>query len=177
LTYNPTSPNIIAAAAHGLVRHEPLRPIPTVERRRLILCTPDIEEKLQGRKPAGLFPPLATAAVLGRFIAGHAVSVSRKKRRRKRWRECIDLEQLEGFDEIWALCHRRPMPGWRLAGRFVDRDAFVIFRIYDKLEIGSDYGPVAREVQNDWTDCLGRQQSHRGTGLSDYISEPYYEMD
>jgi hypothetical protein len=114
--------------------------------------------------------------VIAQFLHGHVINVSRKKRRRKR-RERIHLEQLEGFDEMWALCDRTRRPGHRLAGRFVDYDVFAIFRIYDKLDIGNDYRLADQQVRDDWVDCLGLQLPHSGLAIPDYISEPFNDMD
>jgi hypothetical protein len=147
----------------------PLRPV--AGRRRLILCPPETKQKTLRKSTIWSISAHPVAVIIGQFIAGQAVTVSRKKRRRKR-RENIELEQLEGLDEIWARSYRSPRPEWRLAGRFLDRDAFALFRLYDKLDIGNDYGSVATEVISDWKHWRAdKQQPHRGTNISDYISD------
>lgn len=60
------------------------------------------------------------------FAAGHLVTVSRRSA------PGVDLEQLEDQDEVWSLCFRRPRPGWRLLGRFLERDVFVGLRLYER---------------------------------------------
>jgi hypothetical protein len=51
------------------------------------------------------FPHLCTDLIVGRFVEGHFLIVSRKSAK------YVDLEQLEDLDEVWALCFRKPRPG------------------------------------------------------------------
>lgn len=123
------------------------------------------------------FSALAMAKTINRFLLGHVLSVSRERRERKR-RENIELEQIIGYDELWALCLRMPRPGWRLAGRFWDLNVFVALRLYNKKDdIGNDYGRVASEVMGSWDQYLSGQTPHRGTTIDAYIGAAYHDAD
>jgi hypothetical protein len=175
LTSSATSLNIVRAKTAGLVEHEPLRPPP--EWKRHILCPPEIDAQLAGRDPKHGLPAIAVSTVIGRFIAGHSLSVSRKKRHGK-WRKLdVDLERLEGLDEIWVLCYRHPRPGWRIAGRFLEVDVIALFRIYDKRDIGNDYEPVGVDVALDWTRYFGTQPPCSGDWISGYLSGSHFDVD
>jgi hypothetical protein len=89
----------------------------------------------------------------------------------------VELERLEGFDEAWVLCHRRPGAGWRLAGRYLERDVLVLFRIYDKRDIGKDYNIVAQDIIDDWDKHLKGFEPCRGPWLSGYTSREYRDAD
>ena len=163
------------AQAAGLLIHQPLRPIGTMVRG--IVCPPEIEATLSGNDPAHGLPSIAVAATIGRFIAGHVLTVSRIKRPR-RWRgPDIDFEQLEGLDEVWVLCFRRPGAGWRLLGRFLEQDAFGIFSIKDKRDIGANYEAAADEVIQAWGAWLGSLNPQRGIDLAAYLSGVLYNVD
>ena len=66
------------------------------------------------------------------------------------------------MNEIWALCFRKPGAGWRLVGRFLERDALVIFRIANKADIGIDYAPAATDVEQQWVARFGTQPPASG---------------
>jgi len=59
---------------------------------------------------------------IGIFNAGHYVRVSLIGDPSK---QKPDIERLSGLDEAWVMCFRRPLPGWRLFGRFVAKNIFV----------------------------------------------------
>jgi hypothetical protein len=145
---------------------------------RGILCPSDVDAALSGRDTSLGLPSIGVAATIGRFIAGHVLTVSRVKRP-KRWRgPDIDLEQLAGVDEVWVLCFRKPRPGWRLLGRFIERDAFGIFRIKDRRDIGADYQSAANEVIKAWEARFGLSfQPHRGNDVAAYLSGDLYNVD
>jgi hypothetical protein len=175
LPFNATSPILQIARAAGLVIHQPLRPQPNMVRG--IVCPPGIDAALSGTDTSLGLPSIGVAATIGRFIAGHALTVSRLKRPR-RWRgPDIDFEQLEGIDEVWVLCFRRPGAGWRLLGRFIERDAFGMFCIKDKRDIGGNYKEAADEVFAAWQAWLGSRQPHKGNDLADYLSGVLINVD
>src|SRR5205823_11475804 len=117
------------------------------------------------------------AITIGRFIRGHSLKVSRRRRQRKWKKSKIELEQLAGFDEVWVLCYRNPRPGWRLLGRFLEQDALAVFRVKDKRDIGTDYSGVVGKVLSDWNDHLGTERPCSGTNLSAYMSGAHYNVD
>jgi hypothetical protein len=163
---------MLKARAAGLVAHEPLRP--PSERIRQIWCPPEVDDQLAGRVITDL-PSPAVALTIGQFIGGMGLGLSRTRSRGNRRK--VDLERLEGVDEIWVLCYRKPRPGWRLAGRFLQRNAVVIFQIRDKRDIGNDYGPIVAQVTQDWRDRFGTQPPHSGEWISGYLSGRHYDAD
>ena len=82
-----------------------------------------------------------------------------------------------GHDEVWALCPRKPPPGWRILGRFYERDVFVALRAWDKHRLFSNYALAATEVIEDWRTLFGEQPAHRGTNLTDYLSGVVNDVD
>src|SRR5262249_3443490 len=117
------------------------------------------------------------AATIGRFVTGQAITVSQKLRPKK-WRgPDIDLEQLEGLDEAWVLCYRRPRPGWRLLGRFIEQDALGVFSIKDGRDVGNDYETPAREMIAEWDAWLPSHEPHRGEDIRAYVSGSFYNVD
>lgn len=153
----------------GLVLREPLRPL-LPEQKRWLLVTHDIDDLLDGRKAFGAFPAHEAEALVGKYCAGYLMMVSRQRTKKK-----PDLEQLEGFDEIWAICPRKPAPGWRLLGRFYRHNVFVALRAWDKHRLASQYPTAAAEVIADWQALFGADDPHRGKEISDYIR--YRDVD
>jgi hypothetical protein len=144
---------------------------------RGILCPPEVDVRLSGNDPHYGLPSLGVAVTIGKFVAGRSLTISRK-RRGHRWRgPNIELEQLQGIDEVWVLCFRKPGAGWRLLGRFIEQDALVLFRVKDKRDIGNDYGPAAAEVISDWQARFGDQPPCTGADLSTYLSGTQYNVD
>lgn len=89
----------------------------------------------------------------------------------------MELEQLEGFDEIWALCQRRPGAGWRLVGRFLETNILVILGIHDKRDIGTDYSPVVSKTISAWNYWLPGVEPCRGPWLAGYLTGEHYDID
>jgi hypothetical protein len=175
LLFNATSPIVSRARAAGLVIHQPLRP--QTEMIRGILCPHALDLQLSGKDQQHGLPSLGVAVTIGKFVGGRALAISRRKRRR-RWRgPDIDLEQLEGIDEVSVLCFRKPGAGWRLLGRFLEQDALALFRIKDKRDIGNNYEPAAAEVISDWQALLGDLPPCTGDDLSAYLSGAHYNVD
>jgi hypothetical protein len=144
---------------------------------RGILCPHTLDLQLCGKDPQHGLPSLPVTVTIGKFVGGRALAISRRKRRR-RWRgRDIELEQLEGMDEVWVLCFRRPGAGWRLLGGFLEQDALALFRIKDKRDIGNNYEAAASEVISDWQALLGDLRPCTGVNLSAYISGAHYDVD
>lgn len=162
----------MSALKAGLVVHSTVRPIRNPQ--RALLVTPEVEMKLRGKDPQCELSSLGMAEVIGPFLAGHSLSVSRICAKRK---ERVELEQLEGLNETWGICYRRPKPGWRLFGRFLVRDVFIGLRLYDRRNIGSDYKSVADQIDEDWKRVLGTQPYIQSADISDYLSGSHYDVD
>ena len=75
------------------------------------------------------FPHIEADKVIGRYIAGHLSFVTRKSAKD------ADLEQMEGLDDVWALCLRKPRPGYRLLGRFLNRTCSSAFAYMTAIEL------------------------------------------
>jgi hypothetical protein len=167
---------ILAALGGGLVRHEPLYDLRII--RRTILLPPDLKRKLRGEIKCD-FPHMALATLIGQFLIGGAFSVSQKRRDYKIFRNKKQpiLERLEGFDEIWVFCHRKPGAGWRMCGRFLEKDVFVLLDILDKRDIGNNYAPVASNIASQWSHFLPTEAPLSATWISGYLSGSHYDVD
>jgi hypothetical protein len=171
LTFNTTSlPLARALREKTLLERAPLKPVG--ESKRHILVTPKLVALLDGQTLFGAFPSLAAEKLIGRFSAGYLVTVSRKVTRLK-----PDIERIIGFDEVWALCARTPRPGWRILGRFYERDLFVALRAWEKNNLMTKYPQAAREVIDDWQRLFGPKAPHRGGSVSDYLSGVIRDVD
>jgi hypothetical protein len=132
----------------------------------------EICDLLDGKAQFGRFPNVAAERIIGIFSAGHLIRISRKKNTKR-----PDLERLEGYDDVWALCLRTPPPGWRSLGRFYSQDRLVLLRAWDKHSLFAKYDEAAREVIEDWIKIFGTAECHRGQDLSDYISGVIRDVD
>jgi len=127
---------------------------------------------LDGHVLLGVFPDVGAETLIGKFSAGWLVTVSRKITKRR-----PDVEQIEGYDEVWALCARKPPPGWRVLGRFYEKDVFVALRPWAKRDLFGKYPQAAQEVVDDWAELFGAQHPHRGNALGDYLSGVFEDVD
>jgi hypothetical protein len=150
----------------GFVLRNALRPVADPIRHLLLL--PEIDAALDGANVK--FPHVAADEVVARFVRGHFISVSRRSAPK------VDLEQLEGLDDVWALCFRRPRPGWRIFGRFLEQDVFVGLQLHDRIFLGfkAHYDEVAATIPDDWTRSLERIDPLRATDLNAYLSGSNY---
>ena len=172
MTFNTTSlPLWAALRAKRVIERLPLRPLG--EQKRFLLVAPQVDALLDGHINYGLFPSVSADKLIAVYEAGQLLLVSRKKTKRK-----PDLEQIEGHDQVWALCARTPQPGWRLLGRFYDKDTLVALRAWDKRWLFSHYDEAATTVIADWHELFGPQQRpHAGTNVSDYVSGVFRDVD
>lgn len=153
-----------------LFSRKPLKPL--VENVRRLYVTQEISDLLDGKMKFGQFPNLDCEKLIGRFCAGHLLVISRKKTKRR-----PDLERLEGYDEIWSLCPRTPRPGWRLLGRFLEKDRLVLFRAWDKYALAGNYDRAAAQVIEDWKSKFGEAAPCTGIELTDYVSGVIRDVD
>lgn len=137
-----------------------------------ISVTEEITQLLDGKLSFGIFPDVDTEKLISRFCAGHLLTVSRKKTKKK-----PDLERIEGFDEIWCLCPRLPKPGWRLLGRFHSKNHLILLRPWTKNKLASNYDRAAREVIEDWQKLTGSASAYQGKDLADYYSGHIRDVD
>jgi hypothetical protein len=103
--------------------------------------------------------------ILSEFVLGRMVSVSFRSKR-------AELEKLEGIDEVWACCIRKPKPGWRLFGRFVAQDCLVVMMAHDRHDLGSraEYQTVAETAIAEWNMIMPDVSPFSASKLSGYIS-------
>ncbi len=171
MTFNTTS-ILLRRALQGkkLLERAPLRSLSDGQKRHL-LVTPDIHDLLDGAQ-FGVFPDVTAEHLIGRFVAGHLVTVSRKLTSAK-----PDIEQIVGADEVWALCLRRPRPGWRILGRWHKQGVFVALRALDKGTLFRNYSQAAREMVDHWQRLLGKEPVHTGTSVEDYLGGVFRDVD
>jgi hypothetical protein len=100
-----------------IAERKPFRPLGTAVRR--LSVSTEVADLLDGRTQFGNFPAVEAERMIGIFCAGQYITLSRKKNEVR-----PDLEKLEGFDEVWSFCLRKPVPGWRLLGRFFQKDHY-----------------------------------------------------
>jgi hypothetical protein len=153
-----------------LFARKPLKPLLNHVRR--LYVTQQISDLLDGRERFGEFPNVEAERLIGIFCAGFLLRISRKKND-----DTPDLERLEGYDEVWCLCPRKPKPGWRLLGRFLEKDRLILFRAWDKHRLARNYETAANEVIEDWIGKFGNRLPLRGTELGDYVSGVFKDVD
>jgi hypothetical protein len=172
LTFNTTSILLKRALQDKkLLERAPLRPLSAGQKRHLFV-TPNINDLLDGRPRFRVFPDVAAEKLIGIFAAGQLVTVSRKATRAK-----PDIEQIVEADEVWALCLRRPRPGWRILGRWHKQGIFVALRAWEKGQLALRYPEAAREVVNDWHQLLGKEPVHTGKSVEDYAGGVFRDVD
>ena len=155
----------------GFVEYEPVRPLQTKVRR--IFVTPQIAILLSGKGDVNLmFPSVDAERLVSKFCNGWLVSVSRKSKP-------TELEQLENLDDVWAMCFRKPAPGWRVFGRFLDKNVFVGLAAHDRYELVPKltYHAKAKAIIADWDRLLPGVSPLRSKKLQDYLGQGYYDYD
>jgi hypothetical protein len=164
LTFNPTFLSLERALREGaLVRWPPERPL-TADSKRELFAQPELLDLLKGI-PRGKFPDRECEKLIGIFCAGYLITVSFKKQD-----DGADMKRLEGFDEVWALCPRKPRPGWRVFGRFVQPGCFVAFSAWDRHALHNRFGEAAADVINRWRVIFDQQEPYRGSVAADYLT-------
>ena len=172
MTFNTTSlPLIRAIREKKLLERLPLRPRSSTQARHL-LVTPQIDALLDGHVLLGIFPDVAAERLIGIYSAGQLLTVSRVLTKRK-----PDVEQLVGYDQVWALCARTPKPGWRILGRWYEKSTFIALRPWDKNHLFRNYPRAAQEVIDDWQELFGAQVPHSATDVEGYVGGVYNDVD
>lgn len=171
MTFKATTLNTIRIKRAGFAVRTPLRPLDKPF--RCILLENETAELLDGSDVETGFPHVAADAIVGRFVAGQLILVSGKSN------DNADLEQLEGVDEVWALCFRKPRPGWRLFGRFSEPKVFVGLGAFDRHRLGrrSNYTSVALAMIEKWNEKFPGVEPFRAATLGEYVSGVYRNVD
>jgi hypothetical protein len=154
-----------------LVRRQPLKQLAEKNVRQLYVSE-EIASLLDGKTQFGLFPNIEAEKRIGIFSAGYLLRVSGEITKKK-----PDLERLAGFDDVWSFCIRRPPPGWRLLGRFLDKDRLILTRAWPKGKLAKNYEKAAKEVIADWQDIFGEAEPFRRTGVKEYLSGAVRNVD
>lgn len=177
MTYKATSLNIKRGLSAGLIERKPLRPINHPV--RCILVDPEVAKVLDGEDISLGFPVAASDALLGAFIAGHVLTVTQRGLSTPKKGRQVDLEKLENVDEVWALCLRKPPPGWRILGRFLEQNLFVGLKIYPRHELGTiaKYTQAASEIEKEWASYFGAIPPLRSSKMGDYLGEIFRDVD
>lgn len=142
------------------------------EDKRYVLVTPEVDALLDGHVAYGDFPAPEAERLIATFSAGWQVSVSRKITKRK-----PDVEQIVGHDEVWALCPRRPPPGWRILGRLHDSGVFIGIRAFEKHWLARNYGVACAWVIDEWNELLMGEAPYRATDSREYLGGVTKDVD
>jgi hypothetical protein len=132
-----------------------------------------IDALLNGTDTSVGFPDAEADLVLGFFLAGQGVSVSLQYKEGA----LPALERLDGLiDEVWAMCFRKPRPGWRVLGRFIEKGTFIGLRAYRRSQLPTTekYSLAAYETIKDWETMFGGVGPHRGQSPADYLGGVCY---
>lgn len=139
--------------------------------RRLSVST-DVADLLDGKTAFGDFPEFEAERLIGIYCAGQLTTISQKRNVRR-----PDLERLEGCDEVWSFCFRKPKPGWRLLGRFYGKDHLILLRGWDKHKLFKRYAEASQQIIDDWQDLFGTKVAHSGEWYSGYLSGVIRDAD
>lgn len=166
MTFNATPIHVGILLAAGLVERPPLRGFSTRVRR--LYVTKDIDGFLNANEP--FFPRASFESQLSIFGAGHLVTVSRARGDKQ-----ADLKQVVGVNEVWSFCFRRPRPGGRLLGRFLDENIFVGTELKDRHDLGGkEYRIAAENVASKWMVTTGNAPFVSSSDLSAYLGQTNY---
>jgi hypothetical protein len=134
--------------------------------KRKLYVTPYIDSMLDGKQWATCFPHPFADDLVATYIAGWTVTASPSGDPDIK----ADFKRVRNVDDVWALCFRKPKPGWRALGRFLGRDEFVAVSIHDRHDLaGKRYEEKAREAIVAWHSLLGPTQPVRSADLDDYL--------
>lgn len=143
-------------------------PAPNVERVRQLYVTKEINDVIAGKSTTNPeFPSDEADLVLGRYTKGYIVGVSRTHKGRG------DLKWLQNLDEVWVLAFRKPVPGWRLFGRFARKNVFIGLHLVPR-ELAGDtlqYAQQGQVMQDAWNLHFPDCEPFKRTEVSDYVGE------
>jgi hypothetical protein len=89
------------------------------------------------------------------------------------------LERLLRNDEAWAMCFRKPVPGWRLLGRFAAKNVFVGLSLNDRITMngGERYNRFAIDMISEWETSYSDLPVVSGQSWSDYVGGKVRDVD
>ncbi len=158
---------MVLATVAGFVRPPSPYREPRTHVRRL-LVHPVLVPLLAGKTTDQGFSTPDAAALINRFIEGLVVTVSQKHPPK------AELKKMVGVDEVWTICSRRPKPGWRLLGRFLEQDFMVLLHAVHRADLDGDAFNRAIE---QWDRAFPNRPPLRSSDLGDYLSGQYDDLD
>ena len=139
-----------------------------------MFVTPEIRDVLDGVTSMTGFPDAEATTVNDRYMVGHLISVSRTRDR------AAVLKKIDNADAVWSFAYRKPRPGWRLIGRFLERDAFVGLSMKSRSFLGRDenaFTDEAWEVVKAWNQLLPGLDPVRSDDVEDLLSPLFWDLD
>lgn len=140
----------------------------------MIFVTQEIATVLEGKGSVAGFPEAEASAVNDRFMVGHVISLSLERSK------TAVLKKVDGVHAVWSLAYRRPKPGWRLLGRFLEKDVFVGLRLSSRTTLGRDltaFTESARDVVADWQILLPGLDPEDSADADQILSPLYWDLD
>jgi hypothetical protein len=164
----------LAVDTGRLVQRQPMSSTAPIRR---LFVTPKINGILDGHDAEFKhLPLLETEAIIGRFCAGHFIAASLKGDSSQK----PDFERLEGLDEVWAICARKPkMWQIRIFGSFLSKGTFVAFGFHERVALGirEKYNAKASEIPDLWNEVLGKCVRHDAESVDDYFGGVCRDVD
>lgn len=139
---------------------------------RRIFVTKDIDDLLNGKVLANPeFPSETADREIGKFVRGYIVGVSRKHSSK------AELKWMTGVPESWVYCFRQPPPGWRLFGRFAQKNVFVGLRLVTREEAGTliEYAQNANAMIASWDGLFPKEGPFMAKDFEGYLGDMVVE--
>ncbi|MEO1169676.1 MAG: hypothetical protein AAFW97_13295 [Pseudomonadota bacterium] len=114
-----------------------------------MFVNPALLPEWDGQELTG-FPVTGFEEQLAVFCAGWQSTITRNPRKKS------DFKLLKDVDEIWAFACRKPGNGWRIFGRFVDKDLFVSLTAHSRNDLADfeNYTALAKAAGELWDKLL-----------------------
>ena len=139
---------------------------------RRIFVTQEINDVISGRSISiPVFPSDHADLLLGTFVDGLIVGASSSHKGRG------ELKWLQNIDETWVFAFRQPSPGWRLFGRFAQKNVFVGLLLVPREDAGNlaEYAEKARDMHKLWDQLFPGEQPFLGSRIEDYVGDMWVE--
>jgi len=139
-----------------------------------MFVTSDIRDVLDGSTPTAGFPDAEAMTVNDRYMVGHLISVSRA-----RGRGAV-LKKIDNADAVWSFAYRKPRPGWRLIGRFMERDVFIGLSLKSRSFLGhreSAFTEEACAAVEAWNRLLPGLDPVRSDDVEELLSPLVWDLD
>lgn len=148
----------------------PLRP---GEAKRQIWAAPAVYELLKGEKPDSGFPDLEADGFIGTFSKGYLVDASRRPKSKARFK------WLCGVEQVWVLSFRKPPPGWRILGRFAQKNMFIAMAVFEREQLDDmvTYTARAKDMIVQWEELFPGVDPHSGSSFGDFLGEMHRNDD